>query len=345
MTRRFVLAAVAALTAVTASIGVSAGVATAATTAPAPPPPGLGIRLLDAPEDRRDDPRARTTVVDHVAPGTTFRRAVEASNGTDEPMRVRFYARPASLQDGDFVIEEEGAGLVPEVVTITPEETVIPPGGRVRAVAEFDVPAATPEDEYYGILLVERPAGSGAGIQVAARAGIAVYLSVGPGGEPASDFSIATLTAAREEDGSPVVVASVRNDGARALSISGELRLTDGPGGLSAGPFAATLGTVLGLGQTAEVRLPLDERLPDGPWLATLVLRSGAVERKAEGTITFPASAGEQATAVLAKNLPLREDPNILVPIAAGLLALLALLLLMTGLVTSRRRARLTAAQ
>ena len=70
-------------------------------------------------------------------------------------------------------------------------------------------------------------------------------------------------------------------------------KLSDGPGGLSAGPFDANLGTTLATGATGPVTVHLDERLPAGPWTARITLRSGLVERSAHATVTFPvAGAG-----------------------------------------------------
>ncbi len=83
----------------------------------------------------------------------------------------------------------------------------------------------------------------------------------------------------------------MHNTGGRALDMSGTLQLKAGPGGLSAGPFPAVLGTTLAIGATTPVtRSPLDKQLPAGPWDATVTLRSGLVERSASATITFPAS-------------------------------------------------------
>lgn len=169
------------------------------------------------------------------------------------------------------------------------------------------------------------------GIAITSRVGVRVYLSVGGAKEPASDFEVSTLQAGRLPDGSPVVTAQVRNTGARALDMSGSLALTSGPGGLSAGPFPAELGTTLAPGGTSPVLVVLDPAIRGGPWLATLTLRSGRLERASKATITFPDEAGQQAEPVAAEELPLAQDPNVLIPLAGGLiaviLALLALLL------------------
>jgi len=70
--------------------------------------------------------------------------------------------------------------------------------------------------------------------------------------------------------------------------MNGTLRLEAGPGGLSAGPFPATLGTTLGIGDAATVSIVLDEQVPAGPWDARVVLRSGLLERSTHATIAFP---------------------------------------------------------
>jgi hypothetical protein len=130
-----------------------------------------------------------------------------------------------------------------------------------------------------------------------------MYLSVGDGGEPASDFTIDSLQASRSADDTPVVLARVHNTGGRALDISGSLNLDNGPGGLRAGPFEAKLGTTLGIGQSEPVTVPLDKQVPDGPWDAKITLRSGLIERSAQATISFPAHGPRSAPPVAARPL------------------------------------------
>jgi hypothetical protein len=122
------------------------------------------------------------------------------------------------------------------------------------------------------------------------RVGIRVYLSVGPGGKPPSDFTIESLTAHRSTTGIPSISARVVNTGQRALDLSGELLLTDGPAGLRGGPFPVQLGNTLAIGESTELDIPLDPSLPNGPWQADLTLRSGFVERTVQTNLTFPAS-------------------------------------------------------
>jgi hypothetical protein len=114
----------------------------------------------------------------------------------------------------------------------------------------------------------------GGGVIQVSRVGIRLYLSVGPGGPPAANFTIDSLKARRSPDGRPLVVAMVHNTGGRALDMNGPLQLLAGPGGLSAGPFPATLGVTLAIGDTEPVTIPLDKQLPAGPWNAQITLHS-----------------------------------------------------------------------
>ncbi|MEO5873891.1 MAG: hypothetical protein ABIS86_20605, partial [Streptosporangiaceae bacterium] len=98
------------------------------------------------------------------------------------------------------------------------------------------------------------------------------------------------LTPIRDETGRPKLLIQLHNTGGRALDISGTLTLTDGPGGLNAGPYAATTGVTLTPGSTAPVTVVLDKRIPNGPWKIRLILHSGMIKEEVATTITFPTS-------------------------------------------------------
>ena len=119
-----------------------------------------------------------------------------------------------------------------------------------------------------------------------------------------------------------MVVASVHNTGGRALDMSGTLQLSSGPGGLSAGPFAANLGTTLAIGATEPIIIMLDKQIPDGPWHALVILHSGLLERSARATISFPATGAP-------------SSPYLTYLVIAGLV-----LLLLVGVVAARLRRR-----
>lgn len=291
---------------------------------------GYGIRLVDAPEDRRNDPRARLYVVDHVQQGESFSRRFEVRNGTSEPVRFDLYPAAAEIRDGSFVIGEGRAeNELTEWITVTPSFVEVPPGGRAQATLRVEVPQGVEDGERYAAVLAEAPpvTGGGGNVAIGSRVGIRLYLGVGEGAEPASDFVVESLQAARAEDGTPLVTAQVRNTGGRALDLNGELALSEGPGGLSAGPFPAELGTTLGVGQTSDVLVRLPEAITGGPWRAVLTLKSSRLEKAAEASLTFPDEPGSANDPVAA--VPLTKDLNILIPLAAGLILLVALLLLL----------------
>ena len=166
----------------------------------------------------------------------------------------------------------------------------MPAGGKLTATVTISVPADAAPGEQYGVVWAEARSApnAGGGVTQVSRVGIRLYVSVGPGGAPAADFTIDSLTAERSAAGEPTVVASVHNTGGRALDMNGTLDLRGGPGGLSAGPFPATLGTTLAIGATAPVTIALDKALPAGPWDAEIILRSGLVEKQRQGHHHLP---------------------------------------------------------
>ena len=251
----------------------------------------IGIRIIDAPSSRSDDPRAKLYIVDHVAPGSTISRRLEVRNDTNAAQRIETYAGAASVESGEFRFGEDRA--VNELTTWT----TVDPSSDTYAVGEkrfvrvtIVVPEDASESERYAVIWasVSSAAPTGGGISAVNRVGVRVYLSVGPGGEPPSSFSIERMRAARTAAGEPQVLATVKNTGGRALDLSGELALDDGPGGLSAGPFPVKVGTTLGIGDTGPVSVTLDKALPAGPWKSTLTLESGLTKERATATLRFP---------------------------------------------------------
>ena len=180
------------------------------------------------------------------------------------------------------------------------------------------------------------------------RVGVRIYLTVGFGDEPSVDFRVGAMTAQRAPDGTPFVTAQIRNTGGRALDISGELMLRDGPAGLTAGPFVIDSALALAPDELREVTVTLDPELPAGPWTASLEAVSGLLVRRAEATITFPEAAGTAAEPAPSEIIggtdgdgndiseQLRQQRRTLLPIAAFLI-LLALVMLFLLLWWQRR--------
>lgn len=286
----------------------------------------VGIRLVDAPVDRRDDPRAQTAIVDHLPVLSAIERRVEVSNTTDEPQEVQLYAAAAdATADGWEVAGGREQNDLSSWVTVDPPVVTVPAGGAELATVTIDVPADAPQREHYAVVWAELPPGEGQ-VTVISRVGIRLYVSVGSGEEPESSFTVDTLTGGRDADGAPVVRAKVTNTGGRALDLLGELRLADGPGGLAAGPFLTPSISTLGIGEEAPVVVTLDPELPAGPWLATVTMTSGRLEQAVEATITFPDEPDVFADPVEA--VPVRPGGPI-GPIVAGFVLLLTSALLL----------------
>lgn len=301
--------------------------------------PGLGIRLLEAPEGRKDDPRARRFIVDHVAPGTTFSRRAEVTNGTDRPLQLSLYSAAASVENGGFVpAEGRTQNELSRWITLEPSDLQLAPGARAQVTITVAVPENATEGERYAAALVEAPAAPDPNgtVLLASRVGIRVYLSVGPGGEPSTDFDLVEFAPRRNTDGTPAVDIRACNTGGRALDLTGSLDLTEGPGGTRAGPFGTGGSTTVAPDECSTVSIPLDEDLPRGPWKATVTLRSGEREKKATATITFPAEAGATAPPVEAKEVTGTDRGRVALSIA--LLLLLLVLIFLAWLLWRRRR-------
>jgi hypothetical protein len=282
-------------------VGALAFMTPAGAVSPAPDGPSagsIGIRLVDAPVDERNDPRAHVYIVDHLKPGTVIHRRVGLSNTSQQVMHPKVYPDAARIRNGSFIgLTGQTPNELTSWTSVRNATPTVSPGQLVTDTVTIKVPKMASRGERYAVIWAQitSPPSRGHSVTVVNRVGIRIYLSVGPGGAPPTKFTIASITAQRTPNGTPQVVAKVRNTGGRAIDISGSLRLTHGPGGLSAGPFAAKLGTTLAPGDTEPVTIPLDRRIPDGPWRATLTLRSGFVQVTAVATIRFPNGAGANA--------------------------------------------------
>jgi hypothetical protein len=297
----------------------------------------IGLRLVDAPVAARDDPRARIYIVDHLGPGSVIHRRVAMTNTTASPANVLLYASAASLAHGAFLgADGHTVNELSSWTSVQPGMVTVPANRQATAMVSLTVPRDASPGERYGVVWaqVSSAARPGGGVVQVSRVGIRMYVSVGPGGAPAADFTITSLTAGRTTDGRPTVVATVRNTGGRALDMSGSLRLSAGPGGLGAGPFPAILGTTLAIGDTEPVTIALDRRLPAGPWNAAITLRSALVERQAHATLTFPGAGAARPVPVT----PAHDRS--LMPVFIGLGGLSVVTLAAGGAIVRRRRRR-----
>lgn len=252
-------------------------------------PGRFGIRLVDVPVAWRNDPRARIYVVDHLKPGMTIKRRIEVSNKSAVPLRIDLYTASALIKDSRFLF---GPARTPNELTrwirVKPGSVDLAAHTKSMADVTLTVPRTAQSAERYAVVWAESRALADERHNVGSthRVGVRIYLDVGPGGDPLPDFVIQKMTGARDKQGRPSVTAVVHNLGRRVMDVmSGQLTLTDGPGGISAGSFRIPPGTTFSGYQTGTITIPLEPRLPDGPWKARLELRSGPALRSATATV------------------------------------------------------------
>jgi len=167
-------------------------------------PPGIGIRLVDVPVATADDPRARAYIIDHVAPGTVIKRRVQVSNGTDTTSRISMYPAAAEIRGGTFTGDGRTKNELSSWISLKPRSPLLGPQKRTFVNVSITVPGQASRGERYGVVWAEMTSTSeGGGVTQVSRVGVRIYLSVGPGGAPPSDFSITSLTAARNAEGTP----------------------------------------------------------------------------------------------------------------------------------------------
>jgi hypothetical protein len=288
---------------------------------------GVGIQLLDAPVSRRDDPRALRYIVDHVAPGTLVERHILVMNRSERRQVIDVYPGAATVEGERFRFGEGNAtNELTSWVRIERQRLELAAGETARLGVRIQVAQKASSGERYAVLWAstrpdpaEHPSANVTQIQ---RVGIRIYLDVGPGGEPASSFTIGELMPARDAQGRPSVAVHVDNTGGRAVDLTGSATLSDGPAGMEAGPFDVVTGTTLGPGQSGTVTVRFPRALPNGPWTIRVELTSGATRADVTEHITFPdpGVAGEPGS--------LLTNPWLLAGVAVLAIAGLAFLVL-----------------
>ncbi len=252
---------------------------------------GIGIRLIAAAVDAANGPLARSYIIGQLAPGTRVRRQVEIVNGTRSAANVAVYPAAASVNKGQFEFAPgQTRNELSSWVRVSEPLLRLSPGATAIDTLTINVPKKASSEERYAVIWaqVSTPRLAGGGVTLVNRVGIRMYLSSGVGGEPPANFTIDSLSATRSPIGQPLVVAMIHNDGRRTLGISGTLTLSDGPGGLSAGPFPVHLKQALTPHATEQASVQLNKVLPRGPWQARLQLSSGFTLRTAVARISFP---------------------------------------------------------
>jgi hypothetical protein len=247
---------------------------------PTSSPSGIGIRLVGG-----------AYIIDRLAPATGIRRRIEITNNTATTADIAVYPAAAFLRRGAFGFASgRSRNELSGWTSVARRVLRLQPGARTLETVTINVPKGATRGEYYAVIWAEVSAAApaGGGVTLVNRVGVRMYISIGPGGAAPAKFAIASLTAERAATGAPLVVAKIRNGGRSTLDIRGALTLSKGPGALRAGPFPVTPVTGIAPGGSQRATVLLDKRLPRGPWLAHMTLRSGPVERTAVATLIFP---------------------------------------------------------
>lgn len=275
------------------AVGVAVLAALLASAAAAPAAAGegsqgsVGIGLLEVPTDRADDPRALVYVIDHLHPGDVIERRIEVTNSTANAVDVDLYPAAAEIGDRGWTpLDGRAVNDLTSWTTITPSSGVVPSGGRLEGTIRVVVPDDARPGEHYAVAWAQLPVDSGGTVDVINRVGLRLYLSVGDGREPASDFAIRSAQAVTTDDGHHRLDVSVENTGGRAIDVNGEVVLA-GPAGLTAGPFRSPTGPTIAPGSDDILSLAVPDDLPDGTWRAQIVVRSGTLERRAELPVSW----------------------------------------------------------
>jgi hypothetical protein len=305
----------------------AASIAVPATNALASAAPGLqqqfGVRLFDVPVAAAHNPRALRYIIDFVHPGSVIRRRILVLNQETRRAHFAVYPDAARITRGLFV-GDSGAtrSELTNWTRLQHRTLTLSPGASTLDMVTIRIPRGATRGEHYGVIWVQQAArartASGTAIKEVNRVGIRIYLDVGRGGAPPTRFVITSLAGHRSPGGQPVVVAHVHDTGGLAVDLSGQLRLSDGPGGITAGPFLEQQVVTLAPGQSGNLVFAESKNLPGGSWHAAVRLVSGITTATAQSDIQFPGGHGTSAWT--------RLSPFWALAVAIGLLTLALIL-------------------
>lgn len=259
-----------------------------------PSPQRFGVRLVDIPVVEAGNPRALRYIVDYLPTGTVIHRRIMVLNQEARTAHFTVYSDAAQISGGLFT-GEAGAtrNELTGWITVQDRTLTLPPHADKMDMITIKVPAGATRGEHYGIIWVQQAAivraSDGFAVDDVARVGIRIYLAVGRGGAPPTNFAITSITARRLASGQPSLIAHVDNTGGRAVDLNGTVRLTGGPGNTAAGPFPAQQIVTLAPGQSGNITFSPPKSLPNGPWQAKVSLVSGITTAAATATIQFAA--------------------------------------------------------
>jgi hypothetical protein len=278
------------LTAVAGTIVPATAVA-ATTLSTSQSPQRFGVRLVDVPVSEAHNPRGLRYIIDFLRPGMVISRRILVMNQESKQAHLSVYPDAAHIKNGYFIGDAGHArSELTGWITVQHPSVNLRPGASIMDRITIRVPRLATRGEHYGVIWVQQTArvhGRGVGVTEVARAGIRIYLAIGRGGAPPTKFAVNSIAGHRSPKGRLYLTALVHNTGGRAVDLSGTMRLTNGPGGTTAGPFSAQQVITLAPGQSDSMTFVPPRRLPIGPWRAEIKLVSGLTVERASATIIF----------------------------------------------------------
>ena len=188
-------------------------------------------------------------------------------------------------------------------ITLSRHSLSLAPHTRAMVTVTIQVPRTASPGNLYGVIWAQETnrgkTSTGVNVTETNRVGIRIYLNVGPGGPSPVNFDITSIRGTRSARGQFMVVAQVNNTGGQAIDAAGTLKLTNGPGGLSAGPYQEPTVT-LAPGQSQPITVVLNKEMPQGSWQATIDETSGITHRSAQATIDFYPASSKRLYLILA---------------------------------------------
>jgi hypothetical protein len=289
-----------------------------------PDPQRFGVRLVDVPVSEANNPRALRYIIDYLPTGTVIHRRIMVLN--QEARTAHFTVYPDAAQISHELFTGDAGQTRNELtgwVSVQHSALTLPPHGQAMDMITIKVPRVATRGEHYGVIWVQQTAyvraSGGFGVNDVARVGIRIYLAVGRGGAPPTNFTITSITAHRSASGRPSLLVHVDNTGGRAVDVDGTVRLTGGPGNSVAGPFPAQQIITLAPGQSGNMTFDPPKSLPNGPWQAKVTLASGITTCTATATIQFAAQVPAQTGLSLMAWLGIALCAGIIALIVAGL--------------------------
>jgi hypothetical protein len=232
---------------------------------------GHAVRLFDVPVADAHNPRGLRYIIDFVHPGSVIQRRILVLNQETRRSHFAVYPDAAQITHGLFIGDAgETRSQLTSWTSLQYRALSLRAGVSALDMVTIRVPRGATRGEHYGVIWVQQTArvhrADGTNVIEVNRVGIRIYLDVGLGGAPPTKFVITSLTGRRSASGQPVIVARAHDTGELAIDLSGQARLSDGPGGITAGPFREQQVVTLAPGQSGNLVFAQSKQLPGGSW-------------------------------------------------------------------------------